>query len=321
MAAVSHWAVKHQVNREGLFHSLASHYKWESKQNWSCWIKQKEKKQEMRQWHWLLALFSIHPRYALPENVTGTVPFFGQTFLHPGQGRAPTGQLQQDPAGPQHSRVVLAGGGRAVPVPFPVPFPLPLAPWAGVLPVTAARAARAFVHRGHPGRVGRGDGWVADETRVCSKIAAILFVWSSISILPTHTSPQLYPVKQLDLKVMPRSWRQQRPSSPQCPHLPVHLYRFAKNTWTPLPWGRRNQDRIFTCVIAKPPLSFMPGLCSATALCCVLLCRRHYGVPSKKNSQTSWLRWQRGLQSWASSCSQVSQDQPAITRLHFWGLR
>lgn len=30
--------------------------------------------------------------------------------------------------------------------------------------MAAAGTACAFVHRRHPGRVGRGDGWVADET-------------------------------------------------------------------------------------------------------------------------------------------------------------
>lgn len=223
-----------------------------------------------------MTLAPILAKRTLGENVTGP----GQSSLHPEQAE-PAQLAAAGPRRPQHSLVVLAGGGRAVPVPFPLPFPLPFAPWARILPVTAARAARAFVHRGHPGRVGRGDGWVADETRVCSKRAAILFAWSSISILPTHPSPQPCPAKQLDLKVMPRSCKQRRPNSPQCTHLPLHLYQFAKNKWTPFPWGRHNQDRIFTGV-AKPPLSFMPRLCSATALCWPSYAGGTMGSPPEK---------------------------------------
>lgn len=64
--------------------------------------------------------------------------------------------------------VVFTGGRSAVsvslPFPLPLPLPLPLAPGARVLPMAAAGTACAFVHRRHPGRVGRGDGRVADET-------------------------------------------------------------------------------------------------------------------------------------------------------------
>lgn len=42
MANVSHRAVKYQVNREGLFHSLHSHYRRESEHNWFCWVKQQQ---------------------------------------------------------------------------------------------------------------------------------------------------------------------------------------------------------------------------------------------------------------------------------------
>lgn len=85
------------------------------------------------------------------------------------QGQSsPRGCCEQRVAESQHSLVVFTSGRRAVSVslPFPLPlaFPLSLAPGARVLPVAAAGAACAFVHRRHPGRVGRGDGRVADET-------------------------------------------------------------------------------------------------------------------------------------------------------------
>lgn len=115
----------------------------------------------------LLCAVVIDPKELFPRHSRE----FSWRPLSPKLGQTPPGvpgpcREQQG----QHSLVVFTGGGGAVavalalPVPLAVAVPLPVPPGARVLPVAAAGAARALVHRGHPGCVGCGDGGVADET-------------------------------------------------------------------------------------------------------------------------------------------------------------
>lgn len=80
--------------------------------------------------------------------------------------------------------------------------------------MAAAGTACAFVHRRHPGRVGRGDGWVADETWICSERAQNPCSSEALTASSLSLPSQRYP---LEVQLNPRTqWPSSLLSSLSC---------------------------------------------------------------------------------------------------------
>lgn len=186
--------------------------------------------------------------------------------------------------------------------------------------MAAAGTACAFVHRRHPGRVGCGDGWVADETWICSERAESLFIWSINGILSVPPVPKIPSGGTAESKETTMA------RLPPVLTLPFYFQQFAKNTWTPFPWEDASKTRYLQTLLQNLPSplhsTLTQGLRTPPALA---LYRSGYigraiRSPLRKvsihpSSQTSWLRGQRCLQCRGTPLPLLSQLSLASPRL------